>query len=301
MPTQLAPPQLPALNTSIDLGQGRAAFCVPGSDSLLLYNPAQPAAAKWLHLDSPLACQPTPFGAAFLAPLKIGQVFCLSAADGTPSAAPFQPRIDLQSPPAYKPAAAVGSDNRQFVITDGVKKVYLVALVDAPQPHLEGVKDADAGPRPITTPIVVLGDTALAVAGDSRLVKYKLPTLESAGESNLSAPLEWGPYSAPNLALMATADQKLLALDPKGETRWQANLENGPLAGAPLVLPDSILIAYRKGIIERRSLADGKPIATLNVEQPLATGPVSFLQKLVVAGNDGAILVVDQPDQKPGK
>ena len=40
LPAQLAPPQLPALNTSADLGQGRAAFSAAGSDSLLLYNPA---------------------------------------------------------------------------------------------------------------------------------------------------------------------------------------------------------------------------------------------------------------------
>ncbi len=300
LPAQLAPPQLPVLSTSTDLGQGRAAFSAAGSDSLLLYNPAAGAGAKWVHLDSPLACKPTSFGAGILLPLKIGQVFNLNSADGARLAAPFQPRVDLQTPPAFAPATAVNNDNRQFVITDGVKKVYLVALTESPQPHLEAVKEGEAGPRPITTPFVVLGDTALAVAGDSRLVKFKLPSLETAGESNLPAPLEWGPYAANDVALVATSDQKLLALTANGEPRWQASLENGPLAGPPLVLPDGVLLAYRKGILERRSLADGKPLATRNVEQPLATGPVAFLQKLVVTGNDGAILVVDQPEQKPG-
>ena len=39
--------------------------------------------------------------------------------------------------------------------------------------------------------------------------------------------------------------------------------------------PTESCFAYRKGIVERRSPADGKPLATLNIEQPLATGPVT--------------------------
>jgi len=160
---------------------------------------------------------------------------------------------------------------------------------------LEMVKEGDAGPRPITTPFVVLGDTALTIAGDSRLVRFHIPALDSAGESNLSAPVEWGPYQAGDSALFATVDQKLLSLAASGESHWQVSLEHGPLAGPPLVLADSVLLAYRSGFIERRALADGKTLGKLNVEQPLATGPVSFLQKLAIAGNDGTILVVDQP------
>jgi hypothetical protein len=292
---QLAPPQPPALDASVDLGQGRAAFCAANSDWLLLYNPAQANSAKWQHLESPLACVPTPLGQGLLAPLKIGQVFYLSSADGARLATPFQPRVETQTSLAYKPAGAIGSDGRQFVITDCNKKIYLVALVDQPQPHLEAVKEAEVGPRPITTPIVVLGDTALAVAGDSRLVKFKLPSLESAGESDLPAPAEWGPFVAGDAVLLATVDQKLLSLNGKGEIRWQVPLEHGQLAGPPLVLADSVLVAYRKGLVERRALADGKPLATLNVEQPLATGPVAFLQKIALATGDGTILVVDQP------
>ena len=100
---------------------------------------------------------------------------------------------------------------------------------------------------------------------------------------------------AGDAVLFATVDQKLLAVTAAGEIRWQVPLEHGQLAGPPLVLPDSVLLAYRKGILERRALADGKPLATLNVEQPLATGPVAFLQKIVLTANDGTVLVVDQP------
>ena len=48
-------------------------------------------------------------------------------------------------------------------------------------------------------------------------------------------------------------------------------------------------------IWEGEPATDGKPLATLNVEQPLATGPVTFMQHLVATAADGTILVVDKP------
>jgi PQQ-like domain len=293
--TALMPAELPALSTAVDLGQGRAVFCAPGANQLLLYNPAQAAGAKWMKLESPLACAIAPLGQGFLAPLKIGQVFYLNSADGSRLSTPFQPRLEPQTTLDYKPAAAVGNDGRQFVITDGKQKIYLVALTDKPQPHLEEVKQADVGPHPIESPIVVLGDTAVAVAGGTHLLRFRLPTLETAGETNLPAPLEAGPYRVGDGALVATADDKLICLSAAGAVKWQAPTQHGPLAGPPLVLPEAIVLAYRKGVIERRSISDGKPQATINLEQPVATGPVLFLNRIVVAASDGTLLVVDQP------
>jgi hypothetical protein len=173
--------------------------------------------------------------------------------------------------------------------------LYLVALVDQPQPHLQLVKQAEAGPHAIDSAVVVLGDIALAIGGQSHLLRYKLPGLEPSGETNLSAPAEWGPFVAGDVALVATVDQKLIAMPATGDARWQEPLEHGALAGPPLVSPDGVLLAYRKGVLEKRSLADGKPLTTINMEQPLASGPVAFLQKLVVAAGDGTLLVVDRP------
>jgi hypothetical protein len=289
------PPELPALTAAIDLGQGRAALCAPGANRLLLYSPAPGAAARWIPLESPLACAVTPLGQGFIAPLKIGQVFFLNAGDGARLANPFQPRLEPQTTLQYKPAVAIGSDGRQFVITDGRQKIYLVAMADAPQPHLEEVNQADIGPHSIDAPIVAIGDSVIAVAGGTHVIRFKLPTLETAGEMNLPAPIEAGPFRIGDAVLLATSDDKLLCLAPSGEVKWQVPIQLGPLAGAPLVLADALLLSYRKGVIERRSLTDGKPLAAVNIEQPLATGPVMFMQRLVVSAADGTLLVVDKP------
>jgi hypothetical protein len=291
--SELMPAELPPLTEMVALGQGRAAICAAGANRLLLYNPA--TGAKWVQLESPLACSVTPLGPGLVAPLKIGQVFYLSSTDGSRLAIPFQPRIDTQTRLEFKTAMVVGNDNRQFLISDGKQKTYLVGLVDKPQAHFELIKEADLGPRPIDSPFVVLNDTALGVSGGTHLLRFRLPTLESAGETTLPAPIEWGPYRIGDMAVTATADGKLLAISSAGEIKWQSALAHGALAGPPLVVADGVLLAYRKGVLERRAMADGKPLAALNIEQPVAAGPIEFLQRVVLATNDGSLLVVDKP------
>jgi outer membrane protein assembly factor BamB len=296
LPTQATPNEMPTLTASADLGQGRAVFSAPGSDKLLHYNPSLGAsAAKWIELEGPLACPVTPLGDGFVAPLSIGQVFLLKSSDAARAATPFQPTLEPGQTVAYQPAAPVGSDGRRFVVSNGRDTAYLVALVDQPQPHLEKVVEANVGPNPIETALVPLGDAAFAVAGDTHLVRFKLPTLESAGETNLPAPVIAGPFAAGKLSVLATADGKLVAYTPGGDLVWQTPIEHGDLAGPPLAVGDSLLLAYRKGVVERRSLADGKSQGTIDLEHALASGPAPFLQRFILSANDGTILVFNQP------
>jgi outer membrane protein assembly factor BamB len=293
---QAMPAKLPALTDSVDLGQGRAAFSAAGADQLLFYNPALGnSAAKWIPLDGPLACAVTSLGDGFIAPLTIGQVFFLSAADGSKLALPFQATLEPGKEWHFKPAGSIGSDPPSFVIADGQGKIYHILLGNNPQPHLHDGERADAGPHPIESPFIVLGDAALAIGGSSHLLRFKLPSLEPAGDSNLPAPVVWGPFRVGDSMLLATANNQLVAIAADGQIKWQAPLEHGDLAGQPLVQDDSMLVAYKKGIVERRSLADGKSLAAKDLEQPLASGPVAFLQRLVISANDGTLLVVDQP------
>jgi outer membrane protein assembly factor BamB len=294
--TQTMPAELPPLTAAIDLGQGRAAFCAPESDRMLLFNPALGnRAAQWIKLASPLACNVTALSSEIVAPLVVGQVFLLSAADGSTVGMPFQPRLAPRTTLPYQPAGVVDAESRRFVITDGSENIYLLAATDAPQPHLAAITEAKVGPYPITSPLVVLGDMVVAVGDDSHLVRYRLPSLESVGETKLPAPVVWGPFAMTDSVLLATADNHLMLVSKEGEEKWRAPMEHGPLTGAPLATADGVLLAYRNGIVERRSAADGKVQATKDVEHPLSAGPIRFSQRLVLTAHDGTLLVVDQP------
>jgi hypothetical protein len=293
---QLSPVELPAITTSVDLGQGRAAFAAPGSDRLLLFNPSKgDRAAQWVKLESPLACAATPLGDGLILPLKVGQVFYLSSDDGAPLAIPFQPRLEPGAAVNYQPAAAVDHAAGQFVISDGAEKIYLVEAQTQPQSHLRAVAEAKSGPFPIESRIVVLGGAAFAVGGSSHLLRFNLPSLEPAGEFILPSPVVWGPFATTNGVLLATADEHLMLISPDGQTAWRVPLEHGDLAGEPLDIPDGVLLAYRKGIVERRAAGDGAAMAAKDLEHPLASGPVRFQQRLVFSAHDGTLLVVDAP------
>jgi outer membrane protein assembly factor BamB len=287
---------LPALTAAVDLGDGRAAFSAAESDRLLMYNPARgDRAVQWIKLPSPLACNVTAVGETVVAPLEVGQVFLLSSTDGTNVGMPFQPPLKPRTTVTYRPAAVVDAKTRRFVITDGSEKIYLLAAEQQPQPHLAAIAEANVGPYPITSLLVVVGETVMGVGGDSHLVRYRLPSLEPAGEIKLPAPVVWGPYPVGNHVLLATADEHLALLSASGDEVWRVPLEQGQLVGAPLALDDSMLVAYRNGFLERRSAADGKVLAAANVEHPLAAGPVRFAQRLILTAQDGTLLVVDQP------
>jgi outer membrane protein assembly factor BamB len=293
---QGASAKMPALTDAVDLGQGRAVFCGTGADRVLLYNPALGVtAARWIPLDGPLACRVTPLADGFVTPLTIGQVFYLSAVDGAKLATPFQPVLEPNKEWHYTPAGAIEGTPPRLVIADGHGKLYLVSLAGQPQPHLRAEAQADAGPHPIESAIIPLGDSSFAVGGSSHLLRLKLPSLEPAGDANLPAPAVWGPHRANDTMLLATANNQLLAIGADGQVKWQSPFEHGDLVGAPLIVGDEIVVTYKKGLLERRSLADGKPAAVKDVEQPVASGPAAFLQKLVVATNDGSLLVVEQP------
>jgi hypothetical protein len=157
------------------------------------------------------------------------------------------------------------------------------------------VAEAGAGPYPIQSPMVVIGDVVLAIAGQSHVVRFRLPTLEPAGDLNLPAPVVWGPFRVGNAMLVATADEQLVLISPAGEENWWAPLAHGDLAGAPLLRDDSLFLAFRNGVIERRSISNGKPLGSVDVAHALTAGPVEFQQRIVVTATDGTLLVVDKP------
>jgi outer membrane protein assembly factor BamB len=292
---QAAPNPLPALQFSADLGQGRVVFGAVGSDQILLYNPSLNPAARWIKLDSALASEIASLGQGLVAPLSIGQVFLLSAMDGSKLTAPFQTLLQPDKEWRFSSAGVVDANSNQFVISDGEGKIYLIGMEQQPKTHLRELAKADSGPQPIESRPVVLDGNVLAVAGSSQLVRFQLPALQPLGEANLPAPAVWGPYVVGDVAVLATANNELMAITANGKVKWHVPCEHGDLAGAPLPAQDGMLIAYRQGILEKRSLADGKPVSTVDVEQPLAAGPVTFMQRLLLVANDGTLLVVDQP------
>ncbi|MGD9636451.1 MAG: PQQ-binding-like beta-propeller repeat protein, partial [Pirellulales bacterium] len=285
------------LTTGVDLGSGRGAFAAPRvSQAVLLYDPTNASRpVRSMNLPSVVACPLSPFGTGFLAPLEIGQVLWLDPSAPQTPPVTFQPRLEPGKKVLYQSAGEVGSDGRQFVITDGFDSIYLVELASDPSPHFTIVKQQKIGAFPIVSGVVVLDQTAFAAIDGGQLLRFALPALENQGQTDLPGDLVWGPYRIGEQLLLATARDQLVAVAKDGAIAWNAPITSGDLAGPPLELNGEVLLAYKKGTLERRSLSDGQVAESLDVEQPLATGPVRFLDRIVVATHDGSLLVLQQP------
>ena len=275
-----------------ELPSGSMVFSAKSSADVLLYDPAATAQpVRWVHLPSPLACEPTHFGQGWIAPLEIGQVMLLDGA-GQPLAAPFQPALKPGTVKNWLPASAI--DDKQFVITDGVEAIHLIAVQTAPQPHLTAVKDAELGSTSATTRTAVSGGRVLAGAKEPRLVAFTLPTLEPRDPIALTGAVVWGPFAVNEHVLLATADGKLVAIAADGSATWQHDIELAPV-GTPLARGDAVLLAFPNGLLLKLQLASGEEAARAELKQPLAAGPVEFEQRLAVATTDGAVLIVNSP------
>ncbi len=180
------------------------------------------------------------------------------------------------------------------MISDGREKIYLVGQAGSP-PQLQQIGEAAAGPDPVVSPIIVRGASAVAATKHGRLVRFNLPSLATAGETQLSAPVTWGPYPAGDGVVLATAAGQLTMVAADGSLAWNEPIEKREPVGAPLTSGGNLLIAYRGGLCERRALADGALAGNLDVAQSIDAGPVAFAGRLVLAAHDGTLLIVDQP------
>lgn len=285
------------LTTGVDLGAGRGAFAAPGaSNELVTYDPGNSRRpVERSKLPSTVACPPASLGQGVLVPLEIGQVLWLDPSSPQSSPLVFQPRLQPGKKVLYQPPGQVGNDGRQFVITDGFEKIYLVELASAPTPHFTVVKEQNVGAFPIVTPVVVVDQHAFAAIDGGQLQRFALPSLENQGQTDLPGDVVAGPFRIGDLLLVVTVRDQLAAVDKDGALVWSVPLSAGDLSGPPLGIGGEVLLAYKNGTLERRALAGGEVVSSVNVEQPLAAGPVRFLDRIVLATHDGTLLVVGQP------
>ncbi|MCG8448537.1 MAG: PQQ-binding-like beta-propeller repeat protein, partial [Pirellulales bacterium] len=288
---------LPALQESIDLGLGRLAASVVGTDSVVHFRPGAPR--KPLHvirLASPTSCSLLAWGEKFVVPTEIGQVFLFDSESGQQIGSPFQPALSPNTSYHWRTPTLYGSgENSQLLLSDGEKRIYRLALVADPQPHLSAEAEADVGPSPLNTRLSANGELVCAGTKDGGIALYQLPSLKVQPAVDLGAQVVWGPFAVGGTWLMATDTEELVALDARGRIAWRQPLARGPTAGSPLWDGQDLFVLWQQGGLSRIGLAEGKEVGYVALEQPTIAGPVSFGKRLVVSTSDGTLLVVERP------
>jgi outer membrane protein assembly factor BamB len=260
---------------------------------------------QWLRLPdsrAKLACSPIAFHGGLLAPCTNGQVFLLDPKSGDLLAEPFQPRLKPGEEVAWTTPTVIDVKRgvaEQAILSDGKSRVYCLAVQDQPKPHLASLAET-AVSTPIALPPAVLGESVLACDTAGGLTVFTLPSLAVAKEQVIGGRCAWGPARVGDNVVLATDADQLLCFDAKGGQLWRVKLEFGPLAGAPLHVRNHFLLASCSGIVWLVDAADGKTLGKVNVGCPLGAGPVlcGRSQKLLVAGLDGVLYEIPQPESR---
>jgi PQQ-like domain len=291
------PAKLPPMTDSAALAEGRLVLGGVGAKHLLHFRPGDPRESlRAIELTGPLSCPPIAWREGFTTATDVGQVTLHSTEDGSPLATPFQP--ELKPGREYhwiRPAVAGEGPDSRLVISDGVEKVYLVALEPQPQPHLAAVVSANIGGSPLTSPLAVVGNQVVAGNDAGHLARFTLPDLQPAEAIDLGGRVAWGPYPAGEGALIAIDGGELLLVNPDGAIAWRQPLKRGQLGGVPLFDGGEALLLYPDGGVARISLADGSEQAFAELGQSAVAGPIPFGPRLIVSAADGTLLVLNRP------
>lgn len=274
------------------LASSDAALAEVGGGDWLAVRVSPRAGSRAVPLPGELACSPTVMGEGVLTPLAVGQVHLLDLA-GQPLATPFQPRVAVGSRVAWTTPAVAGSI---AVLTDGAETVYCLGVESSAAPALTERSNTKLPAAAAALPAAIAGDRAVIALADNSLAVFGLPGLGASGTLPLPSAVVWGPYAAGDVVLVATADE-LIAVTVSGEPQiaWRAPLEAGKPIGEPLADGDGIAIAFTDGRLLRFATASGDASATLDLGQPLGSGPTAYGPRWLVSAADGAVLVVTHP------
>jgi len=262
-------------------GSGEARARIAGK------NPAD--RLRWLALPDPLGSTPISFAGGLLVPGRLGQVFVIDPEDGRNLVDPFQPQ--LKAGVEYVWSVPVKLGENEALLADGRDKLYRLGVSPQTTPHLVKLAEAPLA-GPVTSPVVVLGETAYAVDGTDDLRSFVLPDLSAGPTWTLEGGVAWGPVVSDGKVLVATRGGELLCLDDARKEIWRVPLPYGLLAGAPLSDDGGYLLATQNGVVYRIAAESGAELAKIEIGEPLAAGPVALGQRLLLTGHDGTLLVV---------
>ncbi|MCA9248379.1 MAG: hypothetical protein KDA42_14735, partial [Planctomycetales bacterium] len=98
-----------------------------------------------------------------------------------------------------------------------------------------------------------------------------------------------------DLVLLVNELEELVAVNSACEIAWRSQLSYGMLAGAPLAEANQLVFTSIRGTLWRVDPRSGQEIDRHELGQPLASGPVRFGSRVLVAGHDGTVLVAPLP------
>ena len=239
-----------------------------------------PPVATDLPVGAAAAVPAQTWDSRLLTPLTSGGLALLDSKSGVQTVQPFLPPLAPDAIPKWTQPAIL-PDGTSCLISDGLKSIYRVALLNQPQPHLAPSVEVPTEP-PVTSPLVTAGTTVYGwrrgEAADT-IVAIDPQALPAMAEIPVQGHVQAGPFAVGGLAFVATEPEGLLCIEAGPKIRWQKPLAKGPLAGAPWRWP-TVICSWS---IRRATSAAYPP--TRGTSSPKSTSPSRWERRSGCWGN----------------
>lgn len=267
------------------VGDGRlVAHCGSPEPMLWIINSEGQIESR-LKLDAPLQTDPIRLGNGLVLPLPGRLRFARLSANESPVEdllAPIEKGVEHQ----WKQLAALESD--EFLALDNRRQLLRVQLRTGDVPHLAEVARVEL-PQPVDVPFAVAKDRIVLADADGVLRVIHARTFEPLAELPLNALATQPVWQVGPTFHVETGRDTLhaVALRDGAKLLWSVPVE-GPLAGAPLLRENSLLLALKRGEVWSLDPQTGQVRQRIPVGQPLSLGLRQLGETVIAPTEDGS-------------
>lgn len=273
---------------------GSLALIVPSAEAQRVFTlNAGDSAYKPLELPAPLSAPLLVWGTDLLVPCQDGRVYLIDPVNGAAKAEPFVAPFDKNKPTKWLKPLLMEGDSVALVDQTGIVR-RLVKATD-PQPRLTATNETRLGSPVVSDPATTGGTLALATE-DGKVRALAARDLSPLGAWNIDSRLTAGPLEAGGNLFVSDAGGKLHAYSKDGRRLWSVELEGEPLSGAPVVRESVVWLLLQNGVLQSRSLADGKLIKKWELAVLPAGGLITLGEQVAVPVTPGAVRMLSKID-----
>ncbi|GIS61344.1 MAG: hypothetical protein CM1200mP2_35690 [Planctomycetaceae bacterium] len=130
---------------------------------------------------------------------------------------------------------------------------------------------------------------------DRKLQLLGAADLQVVASVDLPAAATAGPWVVGKRVLVETGQNQLVCLDPAENLKvlWTAKTNGQSVAGAPLSVEGRLLVAFDDGRVVVVNSADGQFGRSVELGQPVALGPRVYGKKILVSSIDGTLYRIE--------
>jgi len=188
----------------------------------------------------------------------------------------------------------VGIDSKHLLVLDGGGDLVRLEYRTAPAPHLYPISKIKLG-TPLDRDLLVHRGQVVLATSDRKLQLLGAADLQVVANVDLPAAATAGPWAVGNRVLVETGRKQLMCLDPADNLKvlWTSEINGHSVAGSPLSVDGRLMIAFDDGRVVVVNSADGQVGRSVELGQPVALGPRAYGKKILVSSIDGTLYRIE--------